>query len=127
VVLRERQEQGRDARILRVSLGNDADTKMKHEHKEDNIESHGSWDVKRREDEMRERRGDPILTGLRRDLFIRRSMMGPGRLLIGHHPPRRTLNLLIKFGTKDDSKRSALLVDAMHRIRIEDGGKGRRC
>jgi hypothetical protein len=53
--------------------------------------------------------------------------MGPGRLLIGHHLPRRTLNLLIKFGKKDDSKRSALLVDAMHRIRIEDGGKGRRC
>jgi hypothetical protein len=76
---------------------------------------------------MCERRGVPILTGLRRDLFMRRSMMGPGGLLIGHHPPRRSLNLLIKFGAKDDSKRSALLVDAMHRVRIDVGGKGHRC
>jgi hypothetical protein len=77
VLLRERQEQGRGARILRVGLGNGAVAKTKHEHKQDNIQSHGSWDAKRREDEMRERRGVPILTGLRRDLFMRRSTMGP--------------------------------------------------
>jgi hypothetical protein len=41
-VLRERQEQGRDAKILKVGLGTGADAKTKHEHEEDNIKSDGS-------------------------------------------------------------------------------------
>jgi hypothetical protein len=41
VVLRERQERGGDAKILKVGLGTGADAKTKHEHEEDNIKSHG--------------------------------------------------------------------------------------
>jgi hypothetical protein len=56
VVLRERQEQGRDARILRVGLGNGAVAKTKHEHKEDNIKAMGHG--KQREGKMRCARED---------------------------------------------------------------------